>query len=226
VVGIIMVTAMAAVVLLLRLLDGDRRERPQTEPRSEAVSAGGSQSPCDLGSPQPGDVDGDGTVDLVTVEAKGEWEWLVRLRRANGGVDEAIVRSPCATLLGTADVNGDGRDEIWFKDDVGNTAHTFNLLAWAGERLRVVVDPGVHNPLVIGWGFSGGATLWCADGTGDGRTDIIQQSFTRNAEGGIEDEGEVIYELRDDSLREVVRGRPRPPLPGTSSALVCGSVSW
>jgi len=123
-------------------------------------------------------------------------------------------------------VNGDGREEIWLKAGIGNTAHDFDLITWTGHALRVVVGPAAENPLVVGWGFSGGATLWCADATGDGRTDIIRQEFDRKADGTSENEREFVNQLRDGDLREVSRGAAQTPLPGTASALVCGSVSW
>ena len=57
----------------------------------------------------------------------------------------------------------------------------------------VVVEPVADNPLIVGWVFSGGATLWCADANGDGRTDIIQQSFSRDSQGEVENEREVVF---------------------------------
>ena len=181
---------------------------------------------CSASDPQTGDVDGDDRPDTAEVIGRTDGDWLVRVHRGSDQVEDVRVGSECATLLGFADVNSDGRQEIWFKPGIGNTAHYFNLIAWTGDALRVVVRSEIENPLVIGWGFSGGATLWCADATGDGRTDIVRQEFDRKADGTPENEREFAYQLRGSKLREVFQGPPRTPLPGTSSALVCGTVSW
>jgi hypothetical protein len=149
------------------------------------------------------------------------------LRLGTGTVHEVALRSLCPSLLGFADVNSDGREELWWKDGLGNTAHLFNLVAWADRRPLVVVDGRVDNPLLIGWGFSGGAGLWCADADGDGRTDIIRQVFGRDAEGRIEDEREFVYHLRGGSLVRLSEGPPRTPVPeGGTQALTCGPVTW
>jgi hypothetical protein len=191
---------------------------------SEVVGA--AEKPvCPTGSPQSGDVDGDGGRDNVTAESVGDDSWLVRVQRASGGTAEVQTSSECATLLGLADVNGDRREEIWFKDGIGNTAHTFDLIAWTGETLRVIVGSNGENPLVVGWGFSGGATLWCADATGDGRPDIVRYEFRRGGDGSPYDEREFVYELRDNELREIYQGSPRTLVP-ESSTLTCGPVAW
>lgn len=196
-------------------------------PAVAAVPVAGFDAPaCSASIPQTGDVDGDDRPDRAEVVGRTDADWLVRVHRGSGQVEEVIVASECATLLGFADVNSDGRQEIWFKPGIGNTAHDFNVIAWTGDALRVVVRSEVENPLVIGWGFSGGATLWCADATGDGRTDIVRQEFDRKADGTPENEREFVYQLRGGELREVFQGPPRTSLPGTSSALVCGTVSW
>jgi hypothetical protein len=171
-----------------------------------------------------GDIDGDGRLDRVTIEAGGEWEWIVVVQRGAGDEARVAVRSVCPRLLGTADVNSDDRQEIWFEDGTGNTAQDFNIVSWVGDGLRAAVASSVENPLLIGWGMSGGATLWCADADGDGRTDIIQNSFGRNAAGEEVDEHEVVLRLDDGRLVEVYRGASRTPLPGSASALVCGAV--
>jgi hypothetical protein len=179
---------------------------------------------CPEGSPQSGDIDGDGRPDAVTLEpGKG----IIRVRLAAGPVHEVTVHSLCPSLLGFADVNGDGRDELWWKDGLGNTAHVFNLVAWVQDRLVVVVGPDTENPLFIGWGFSGGATLWCADANGDGRTDLIRQDFSRNSHGQIESEREIVYDLHGATLVRISEGPARTPLPGDSAeSLTCGAVRW
>ena len=149
------------------------------EPRSQ------EPGPCAEGSARIGDLDGDSRPDTATLPARGD---TLTVRLATGAVHEVGLHSSCPSLLGFADVNSDGREELWWKDGLGNTAHGFNLVAWADGRPRVVVEPDAHNPLLVGWGFSGGATLWCADADGDGRTDIIRQVFGRDAEGRVEDE--------------------------------------
>ncbi|MGH9003965.1 MAG: hypothetical protein ACRDYV_12630, partial [Acidimicrobiia bacterium] len=146
------------------------------------------------------------------------------VRRGAGDEARVAVRSVCPRLLGTADVNSDSRHEIWLEDGPGNTAQDFNIVSWVGSGLRAAVASDVDNPLVIGWGMSGGSTLWCADADGDGRTDIIQNSFHRTATGEEVNEQEVVLRLDGGQLLEVYRGPPRTPLPGTASALVCGAV--
>lgn len=218
-------------ILFATLAAGCAPDGEPDEAKAEAmvpVSGAAAQSlpACSDSSPQTGDVDGDGRPDTAEVEDGAADDWIVRVHLGSGGIEEVRVPSECATLLGLADVNSDGRQEIWFKRGIGNTAHNFDLVTWTGEALRVVVGSDIGNPLVVGWGFSGGATLWCADATGDGRMDIVRREFDRTADGFPENERESVYQLRDSELSMVSEGPPRTPLPGTSSALVCGTVSW
>lgn len=221
-------------VLLLTWCGGDderttaTRSRPGRQPVTTTSKTTSEVDSCAEGSSQSGDVDGDGRPDAVTLEpGKGPWEGIVRVRLATGTVHEVTLRSTCPGLLGLADVNGDEREELWWKDGLGNTAHLFNLVTWLDDRLVVVVEPGTENPLLVGWGFSGGATLWCADANGDGRTDIIQQVFARDSQGQIEDEREVVYELHRGTLVRVSEGPARTPPPGDSEkTLTCGAVTW
>ena len=98
---------------------------------------------------------------------------------------------------------------------------------WVDGRPLVVVDAWADNPLLIGWGFSGGASLWCADADGDGRTDIIRQVFGRDAEGRIGDEREFVYGLQGGRLVHRSDGPPRTPVPeGSLQSLTCGPVTW
>jgi len=195
-------------------------------PRAEAVRVGSYGSDCAVSAPQGGDVDGDQRLDTVEVVGRTDDSWVVRVLRGSGQIEQIGVASECATLLGFADVNSDRRQEIWFKTGIGNTAHGFDLIAWTGEALRVVVGSDIDNPLVVGWGFSGGATLSCADATGDGRTDIVRQTFDRNPDGTPGNEREFVYQLEDTQLREVAERRPRTTLPDNASALSCGPVTW
>ena len=180
--------------------------------------------PCGEGPARSGDLDGDGRPDNATLPPGGD---TLTVRLDTGAVHEVTLHSSCPSLLGFTDVNSDGREELWWKDGLGNTAHLFNLVAWAGNRPVVVVEPDADNPLLIGWGMSGGATLWCADADGDGRTDIIRQVFGRDAEGRIEDEREFVYDLQGDRLVSRSKGPARTAIPDDSvQSLTCGAVTW
>jgi hypothetical protein len=204
---------------------------PAAFPRTSDLPAvagevGSYASDCSASALQTGDIDGDQRLDTVDVVGRTDNSWLVRVHRGSGQIEEINVARECSTLLGLADVNSDRRQEIWFKTGIGNTAHGFDLIAWTGEALRVVVSSDVESPLVVGWGFSGGATLWCADATEDGRTDIVQQVFDRKPDGSPDNERELVYHLEGSQLREVSEGRPRTPFPDSASALTCGTVTW
>lgn len=180
--------------------------------------------PCAQRSARSGDLDGDGRPDTVTLTPRGD---TLTVRLGTGAIHDVALRSSCPSLVGFADVNSDGREELWWKDGLGNTAHLFDLVAWVDGRPVVVVEPDADNPLVVGWGFSGGAGLWCADADGDGRTDIVRQVFGRDVEGRVEDEREFVYHLQAGRLVRRSEGPPRTRIPeGAMQSLTCGAVAW
>jgi hypothetical protein len=217
--------------LVLVRCDGDElRVMPAPAPPEASVvgmttkEAASGDDACVGGSQESGDIDGDGRPDTATLQSR---DGVITVRLGAGPVYDVAVSSLCPGLVGFSDVNGDGADELWWKDGVGNTAHVFNLVAWAEDRPLVVVEPDAENPLLVGWGFSGGATLWCADANRDGLTEIIQHRFSRDADGQIGNERESVYELRGATLVRVSEGPARTAFSKDSGqSLSCGPVTW
>lgn len=114
----------------------------------------------------PGDADGDGTDDeLRTYLVGDEWHLQVELA-ADGGADLALPSFGGGVgLVGGADVDGDGVDEVWARTGSGASATIVGIAKMTDCVLeRVVFATGELAELPIGGSVGTTSGLECRDG--------------------------------------------------------------
>ena len=96
----------------------------------------------------PGDVDGDGRPDTVSVTASG----TVQVRYATGSTDTVSVDTigPEGRLRGLADADADGRSEVFVHVGAGAYTEQISVLRYVDGRLRPVTLDGRQVELVSG----------------------------------------------------------------------------
>jgi hypothetical protein len=171
------------------------------------------------------DVDGDGRLDEIGLSASPALSGdivagkpsalLVRVLFADGRVTEHHDSADWdASLIGAADVNGDGRAEIFYFNNTGANLHSGPILRWDGANLAVVLGPD-GKPFST---FTSGYALG-----GDGFRCAGNAFFTMN----INDDGppshwnatQTAYNWKDGRLVKVSAEQPIPltqPPPGSS----------
>lgn len=119
-----------------------------------------------------GDFNGDGRDDVLWRNDSGQFsDWL---GQANGGFvsnDAKAMRSVPTTwkVVGTGDFNGDGRDDVLWRNDNGT------LTNWLGQAdgSFVVNDAKASTLVPTNWQVAG-----TGDFNGDGRDDVLWRSST------------------------------------------------
>lgn len=154
--------ASAALVGLLALVAAScADDDPSTVERAEVTTAPSTTSttepatsttaePCppvtspdgdDAGS-AAGDVDGDGAPDEVRATTTGStWHLVAELGRGGGAVLELEVFGGPVGLVGPADVDRDGSDEVWARTGTGAATTIVGLFAAEGCDLTWVTLP-------------------------------------------------------------------------------------
>ncbi len=92
-----------------------------------------------------GDLDGDGSPDTVRSYLMGSTDWHLQVElAAGGGADLAIAPSgaDAVTVIGGADVDGDGADELWARTGSGASATILGLARFGDCALARVTTPG------------------------------------------------------------------------------------
>ncbi|MFZ6005408.1 MAG: hypothetical protein ACOYXM_15915 [Actinomycetota bacterium] len=100
------------------------------------------------------EVDGDGAPDTVRAYVLSDGDWHLQVTLAAGGGDDlamATFGESTVAVLGGADVDGDGRDEIWARTGAGASATILGLATFRGCALeRVVFEGGDPAELPVG----------------------------------------------------------------------------
>ncbi|MGQ0432428.1 MAG: hypothetical protein ACT452_08485 [Microthrixaceae bacterium] len=103
-----------------------------------------SEEAADLQS-ETADLDGDGGDDTVRSYRLGEAEWHLNVALARGGGADlrvATYDNSVVSVLGGADVDGDGADELWARTGQGASATIIGLARLVGCELARVTAPG------------------------------------------------------------------------------------
>ncbi len=111
------------------------------------------------------DVDGDGEADEVTTYRVGETEWHFAVQLAAGGGHDLVMPNAGAggvTLIGGADIDGDGSHELWAKVDSGASAEILGLFAFADCEVRTVDLDEAPATFPVGGSVGSSAGLDCA----------------------------------------------------------------
>lgn len=154
-----------------------------------------------------GDVDGDGKDDMLLSYLVGESSWHLQVRLSGGGgADLAIATSSPGNVevLGGADVNGDGRDEMWARTGSGASATILGLATFVDCNL-VRVTFGGREPaeLPVGGSVGTAAGVECA-AHGDPSADLTTYTATNTGDDQYEVEA-TEYALEGTSL--IQKGR-------------------
>ncbi len=124
-----------------------------------------------------GDFNGDGRDDILWRNSNGQIsDWL---GQANGGfvLNDAIALTQVDTawsVVGTGDFNGDGRDDILWRNANGT------ISTWSGQANGGFVNNGAISGVFVPLAWS---VVAVGDYNGDGRDDILW----RNADGTVTD---------------------------------------
>lgn len=145
-----------------------------------------------------GDADGDGTEDeLRTYRVDDEWHVQVELA-ADGGADLVVPSfGGSVGIIGGADVDGDGADEVWARTGSGASAAIVGLARLVDcELVRVTFPAGDLAELPIGGSVGTTSGLSCPD---DGGLTAYTATLS---EGTIYGVAAVTYRLEGSALVE------------------------
>jgi hypothetical protein len=138
---------------------------PTTGPPVASTSSAASVQPSATSSPTkpaaPGDVDGDGAADGVMVTAT---EVTVALS-GGGRVSAPIADSdlPKPAVSGLADLDRDGRNEVWLETARGASTSFVQAYRYDGAALRELTYDGGHIRFGIGGSVTHGDGFTCTD---------------------------------------------------------------
>jgi len=110
-----------------------------------------------------GDVDGDGEADLLRTFLVGD-AWHLQVEVAAGGgaeLDLAAADAAGVGLVGGADVDGDGRDEVWARVGSGASATILGLARYDTCALTRVTIAGSPAELPVGGSVGSAAGVEC-----------------------------------------------------------------
>lgn len=137
-----------------------------------------------------GDVDGDGADDVLRSYLLGESDWHLQVAlAAGGGADLAIATfsGGSVSVLGGADVDGDGADEIWARTGSGASATILGLARFASCGLtRVTFPAGDPAELPVGGSVGTTSGLEC-----ESHVDPTADLTTYDASNTADDQYEV-----------------------------------
>lgn len=169
-------------------------EAPSTSSSSSTTSA----ATCDpIGLPDgaaniaeaAGDVDGDGADDDLLSYRLGTDDWRLRVELAAGGAADVVIPSfgdGAIAVLGGADVDGDGDDEVWAQTGSGASAAIIGLARFTDCKLeRVTFAGGDPAEFPVGGSVGNAAGLDC-EGHGDPTADLTGYTATNTGEGTYE----------------------------------------
>lgn len=192
-----------------------------TAPDEPGTTAGptpsSAASPCPAVPPlpdstavdEPVDLDGDGAPDALRSASPGG-ALVVQVELAAGG--GAVVELPVFGIdgpgvVGPADVDGDGTDELWVRTGAGASASILGLVDLAGcDFLQVTFADGRPAELPVGGTVGTAAGIACEAVALDGAADPATQVTAFLASRQADDSYEVTateYALDGTTLREL-----------------------
>ncbi len=170
-------------LVVLGACSGDDDEAATTTSSSPAATSGSEGSrqpdaePCpDVDVPADardveaaeGDVDGDGEPDELRsyrIGATDDWRLHVALGAGGGAQAPIVAFGDGVGVLGGADVDGDGGDEVWVRTGAGASATIIGLVRYdACELAQVTFGAGTPADLPVGGSVGTSAGLECAAG--------------------------------------------------------------
>jgi len=167
-----------------------------------------------------GNFDGDGQKDemrFLPVQRAGKLlGWDAHVDLAAGVSVTTRVDAECPEVIGSVDIDGDGRDELFFDTGKGMTAALVDLLVFQPSGLRNVVHQPTDTLLYVGASNAGSSDIWCFRNKGTGGLELREK---RGAGAGRN----TIYVLRGQRL---VRGVSLRGASDPQGELDCFGLHW
>lgn len=148
-----------------------------------------------------GDVDGDGTDDELRSYRLGE-EWHIQVELAADGGSDVVVDTfgSAAAVVGGADVDGDGRDELWARVGSGASTTIVALAQLVDCELRWVADEtGARAEMPVGGSVGTVSGVECG-GSVDPEADLTVYVSTLLGEGPEYETVATEHRLEDGRL--------------------------
>jgi hypothetical protein len=138
-------------------------------PPTSAADCIGTAEGATAESSASGDVDGDGAIDTLEVLHDAAGTWFVQVTLANGG--SSYTQLPPTDnvggmeMIGAADVDGDGKEEMFVQTGSGASKAIFGLFTVAGgcDITRVTLADGADAEFPVGASVGTIAGLQCSN---------------------------------------------------------------
>jgi len=172
-----------------------------------------------------GDADGDGNDDELRTYRVGEEEWHLQVELAADGGSDLVLPTfgGGVGLIGGADVDGDGTDEVWARTGSGASATIVGLATLVDCTLeRVTFPTGELAELPIGGSVGTASGLVCGDA-------VVTAYTATSTEGSTYEVVAVTYGLEGTALVE--RGTDTTTVEATDAdflrytSFTCGNLS-
>lgn len=194
--------------------DDDEAQTSTTPtPSSTEVPTGSDAEACpETGLPDgaqadelaEGDVDGDGVTDELRtyrIAATDDWRLQVTLAAGGGAAAPIVAFGDRVGVIGGADVDGDGRDEVWIRTGAGASATIVGLVRFDDcELSQVGFAAGTPADLPVGGSVGASAGLECSASDHPG-ADLTAYRTTLVGDGEYEVSA-TEYALEGDALVE------------------------
>ncbi len=135
-----------------------------------------------------GDLDGDGTADELDSYRLGE-EWHLQVALAGDGGADLVIPSFGSTVgvLGGADVDGDGTDELWARTGSGASATIIGLVRLVDcDLVRVSFADGQPADLPVGGSVGTTSGVECAVADDEGTARVMAHLTTLTGESSYD----------------------------------------
>lgn len=169
----------------------------------EPCPSGSTGAPT--GQAEQADVDGDGELDAVFAVDGGDGTWDLVVELARGGAPSLELQSFGASfgVVGGADVDGDGTEEVWARTGAGASSTIVGLFRLDGCALEQVAVSAGGPPVELPVGGSVGTAsgVECRDER------LLVHTATYVDDGSDSyDVATTTYELSDGELTQVSTG--------------------
>ncbi|MEX2294033.1 MAG: hypothetical protein WD691_09630 [Acidimicrobiales bacterium] len=220
--------------------DGESVTTTSQAPPTTSTSTTALASACDTAAKPSGaasqskfdaDVDGDGRADEVRLLLVGDSDWHLHVTLAAVGTADvalAVLGSEAVSILGGADVDGDGAQEIWARTGAGASATIIGLVRFADCSLtQVTFSNGNPAEFPIGGSVGTASGLECAAGAD--HPDLTAYTATSSGDDQYDVEA-TAYALEDSVLTRIgtttSRVSNRDPAFMRATSFACGSLTF